>query len=183
MLRKFLRKIFGQVSKEPSITTPTEKVITMSKFRLSKRSLERLKGVHPDLVKVVKRALELSEIDFLVLEGIRTLDRQKSLVASGASRTLRSRHITGHAVDLAPIDNKTVSWHWAHYYKLADAMKRAAIELNVPIRWGGVWDKELNSLELIEPAVAAYVASQRSKGKSAFIDGPHFELPSSKYPV
>lgn len=155
----------------------------MSKFRLSKRSLDRLKGVHPDLVKVVHRALQLSTIDFLVLEGVRTLERQKELVKTGASKTLNSRHLTGHAVDLAPIDNGQVSWHWPHYYTVADAMKRAAIELFIPIRWGGVWDKELNKIALIEPAVSAYVSSQKSRGKAAFIDGPHFELPASKYPA
>lgn len=180
---EFLFKIFGRLFKKPSPATPEEKVISMPKFRFSKRSLERLKGVHPDLVKVIHKALEYSEMDFLVLEGIRTLERQKELVRTGASRTLKSRHLTGHAVDIAPIDGKTVSWQWPHYYILAEAVKKASIELGIPIRWGGVWDKELADLKDIEQAVSEYVAYQRSKGRSAFIDGPHFELPVKKYPA
>lgn len=123
----------------------------MNKFKLSRRSLDKLKGVHPDLISVVKRAIELTEVDFVVIEGLRTLERQKELVKKGASQTINSRHLTGHAVDLgAWVDNK-ISWNWAYYYKIADAMKQASQELNIPIEWGGDW--------------------------KTFKDGPHYQLP------
>jgi peptidoglycan L-alanyl-D-glutamate endopeptidase CwlK len=125
-------------------------------FNLSQRSLSRLEGVHPDLVKVVKRAIEITSIDFTVLEGLRSIETQRRYVANGASRTMRSRHLTGHAVDLAPFVDGAVSWHWPHYHKLAPAMKQAASELGIPIEWGGDWRK--------------------------FKDGPHWQLPWSSYP-
>lgn len=125
-------------------------------FVLGQRSLDRLKGVHPDLVKVVKRAIEITPIDFTVLEGLRTVERQKKLVAQGASKTMKSRHITGHAVDIAPFVNGEIRWDWPLYHKLAPAMKQAAKELNVPIIWGGSW--------------------------RTFKDGPHWELDRKKYP-
>ncbi len=128
----------------------------MSNFTLSERSLSRLNGVHPDLVKVVKLAIRKTGVDFVVTEGLRTVARQKQLVAAGASQTMRSRHITGHAVDLAALIGKEVRWDWPLYAKLAIAMKAAAIELGIPIEWGGDW----KSLK----------------------DGPHFQLPWSKYP-
>ena len=108
-------------------------------FQLSQKSLDRLQGVHPDLVKVVKLAIQKTTIDFTVIEGLRTLERQKELVAAGASRTLNSRHLTGHAVDLAAVVGKEVRWDWPLYSKLAAAMKDAAIELKVNIQWGGDW--------------------------------------------
>jgi peptidoglycan L-alanyl-D-glutamate endopeptidase CwlK len=125
-------------------------------FKFSQKSLDRLKGVHPDLVRVIKRALSLSTVDFTVLEGLRTKERQKQLVASGASQTMNSRHITGHAVDIAPLDNGAVSWAWPLYNKLAPFVKEAAKLENVPIEWGGDW--------------------------RSFKDGPHWQLPKSKYP-
>lgn len=125
-------------------------------FVLGQRSLDRLKGVHPDLVKVVKRAIEITPIDFTVLEGLRTVERQKKLVAQGASKTMRSRHITGHAVDLAPVVDGEVRWDWPLYKKMAPAIKQAAKEVGVPIEWGGDWLR--------------------------FKDGPHWQLPFKKYP-
>lgn len=125
-------------------------------FVLGQRSLDRLKGVHPDLVKVVKRAIEITPIDFTVLEGLRTVERQKKLVAQGASKTMKSRHITGHAVDLAPVVDGEVRWDWPLYKKMAPAIKQAAKEVGVPIEWGGDWLR--------------------------FKDGPHWQLPSKKYP-
>lgn len=123
---------------------------------LSERSLNRLAGVHPDLVRVVKRAAELTEIPFVVTEGLRTLERQKQLVASGASTTMKSRHITGHAVDLAAMVGDEIRWDWPLYAKLAKAMKAAAAELKVAIEWGGDW--------------------------RTFKDGPHFQLTWKAYP-
>ncbi|MGB1390511.1 MAG: M15 family metallopeptidase [Paracoccaceae bacterium] len=126
-------------------------------FRFSTRSENRLKGLHPDLVKVVRRALELTEVDFSVIEGMRTLSRQKKLVASGASKTLNSRHLTGHAIDIAPYIDGTIRWDWPPFYKLADAMKQAARELGVDLEWGGDW--------------------------RSFKDGPHFQLSWARYPA
>lgn len=125
-------------------------------FRLSARSLSRLEGVHPDLVKVVKRAIEITPVDFMVTEGLRTRARQVQLVKAGASRTLNSRHITGHAVDVAAWVAGEVRWDWPLYPKIAAAFKQAAKELGIPIVWGGDW-KSLR-------------------------DGPHFELDRKVYP-
>jgi peptidoglycan L-alanyl-D-glutamate endopeptidase CwlK len=106
-------------------------------YKLSEKSLRRLQGVHPDLVKVVKRAIEITPVDFVVIEGLRTKARQAYLLDAGKSRTMNSYHLTGHAVDIAPIVDGKVSWDWKHYYPLADAMLAAAKELNVKIEWGG----------------------------------------------
>lgn len=125
-------------------------------YKLGQRSRLRLKGVHPDLVKVVEHAINLSAVDFTVLEGLRTPERQKLLRDSGASQTLNSRHITGHAVDLCAFVDGEVRWDWPLYHKIAAAMKQAAQELNVAIIWGGDWRR--------------------------FKDGPHFELDRKKYP-
>ena len=125
-------------------------------FKLGRRSVERLQGVHPDLVKVVERAIEMSPVDFTVLEGLRSPERQQTLVASGASQTLNSRHITGHAVDLGAWVDNQVDWSWPLYHQIANAMKAAANELGIPIVWGGDW--------------------------KTFKDGPHFELDRRYYP-
>ena len=156
-------------------------------YILSKESLEKLQGVHPDLVRVVKRAIEITKQDFSVHEGLRTLERQKRLVANGASRTLNSKHIKqldgyGHAVDLLPWSDfdgngkSEISWHWEHFYPIADAMRQAAKELGIKVRWGGNWS-ELNVYDKsTKQLVADYVAGRRRLGRQAFIDGPHFEL-------
>lgn len=123
---------------------------------LNERSEAKLEGVHADLVKVVRRAAEICEIDFVVVEGLRTMKRQRELVAKGASWTLKSRHLTGHAVDLAPYIDGEVRWDWPPFYLIAAAMKQAAIDISVPIEWGGDWRKK---------------------------DGPHFQLPSKTYPA
>ena len=96
-------------------------------YKLGYRSLSRLVGVHPDLVKVVDHAITISEIDFVVLEGMRTPERQKTLVESGASWTMNSRHITGHAVDLGAWVDDRVDWSWPLYAKIAAAMKQAVV--------------------------------------------------------
>lgn len=126
-------------------------------FVLSKKSLDRLTGVHPDLVRVVKRAIEITTVDFAVLEGVRSKSRQEQLVKAGASQTMNSRHITGHAVDLGAYVSGSVRWDWPLYNKIADAVKQAAAELGVPIEWGGDW--------------------------RTFKDGPHFQLPHKEYPA
>jgi peptidoglycan L-alanyl-D-glutamate endopeptidase CwlK len=125
-------------------------------FTLGQRSKLRLKGIHPDLVKVVERAIKITEVDFTVLEGIRTPERQKALVEAGASQTLNSRHITGHAVDLGAWVGDEVRWDWPLYHKIAAAMKDASKQVNVPIEWGGDWRN--------------------------FKDGPHFQLSRKTHP-
>lgn len=125
-------------------------------YSLGKRSRERLNGVHPDLVKVVERAIEISTVDFTVLEGLRTPERQKVLMEAGASQTLNSRHITGHAVDLGAWVDGEVRWDWPLYHQIAKAMKAASVELAIPVEWGGDW--------------------------SRFKDGPHWQLPRKEYP-
>lgn len=152
-------------------------------FNLSSRSEQRLSEVHPDLQKVVRLAIRRSKIDFTVLEGLRSATRQKQLVAQGKSKTLDGRHITGHAVDLGAYVGGQVSWDWEHYYTIAEAMRDAAVELGVPIVWGGVWDKRLNLLHDTKLAVADYVKSRKAVGRDAFIDGPHFELDRKEYPA
>lgn len=125
-------------------------------YKLGARSKQRLKGVHDDLVKVVERAIEITTVDFTVLEGLRDPERQKTLMESGASQTLNSRHITGHAVDLGAWVEDEVRWDWPLYHQIAKAMKTVAAELGVKIVCGADWKK--------------------------FPDGPHFELDRKFYP-
>lgn len=106
-------------------------------FHLSERSKQRLVGVHPDLIKVVHRAIELSAVDFAVICGLRTLHEQKILVDLGKSTTMKSRHLTGHAVDLAAIVDGKANWMSVPYYKINSAMNAAAFENGVKIEWGG----------------------------------------------
>lgn len=122
---------------------------------LTERDRQRLTGVHGDLVRVVERAR--GYIDFIVTEGMRTAQRQRELFDKGATRTLNSRHLTGHAVDLAVLVGREVRWDWPLYKQLGQAMKRAAAEEEVGITWGGDWPR--------------------------FPDGPHFELCWDRYPA
>ncbi len=148
-----------------------------SKFTLSSRSLENLKGVKPDIVKVVKRAIEITSIDFMVFEGLRTVERQRQLVNKGASRTMNSKHITGDAIDIIPIiGGKPNFADWENFYPLAKAMQQAAEELGVYVRWGGMWARVNKKGGEPKQWVADYVAARKASGLSAFIDGPHFEL-------
>lgn len=124
-------------------------------WKLSAKSNERLIGVHPDLVRVVHRALQLSPIDFGISEGLRTMERQIQLKKAGASKTLNSRHLSGHAVDVVAYIGSEVRWDWPLYEQIAVAFRQAARELDVPIVWGGDW--------------------------TTLKDGPHFELSWSKY--
>tara|TARA_R110000803_G_C11900959_1_gene312097 strand:+ start:354 stop:812 length:459 start_codon:yes stop_codon:yes gene_type:complete len=145
---------------------------------LSSRSRDRLSGVKPDLADTVKRALELSPIDFGVSEGKRTLERQKLLVSQGASQTMKSKHLTGDAADLVGYLDAHVSWEMSIYCKIADAVRQAAIETGVSIRWGGAW--QVRDIRLheggMDEAQDAYIDLRRSQGRRPFLDGPHFEL-------
>ncbi|MAE55384.1 MAG: hypothetical protein CMK23_05275 [Porticoccaceae bacterium] len=126
-------------------------------YSLSQRSLKKLDGVHPDLVDVVKRAIEITEVDFGVSEGMRTLETQKEYLEKGVTTTLKSRHLTGHAVDLFAYVGRQARWEMPLYEKIASAMKQAAYELKTPIEWGGDW--------------------------TTFKDGPHFQLSWGSYPI
>ena len=122
-------------------------------YKLGTRSLQNLSGVHPDMVAVVKRAIEITGVDFTVIEGIRHINRQRELLKAGKSTTMNSRHITGHAVDMVPWP---VDWEDLERFEtMAKAMKSAAEELDIPIVWGGDW--------------------------KSFYDAPHFELDRKKY--
>jgi len=125
-------------------------------FRLSQRSRTRLAGVHPDLVAVVEAAIRRTEVDFMVTEGLRDPGRQALLVKAGASRTLNSRHLTGHAVDVAALVEGQVRWDWPLYGRIAGAFKAAGRDLKIPLTWGGDWTR--------------------------LRDGPHFELDRRAYP-
>lgn len=117
---------------------------------LNQKSEAKLVGVNEKLVKVVRRAVELSSVEFIITEGLRTKERQAELVKAGASRTMNSMHIVGRAVDVAPIIGGQVRWDWPPFHKIAEAFKKAAKELNIAIEWGGDW--------------------------KTFPDGPHFQL-------
>lgn len=125
-------------------------------MKLNDKSQQKLFEVHEDLASVIYRAAEIGDIEFIVTEGLRTVEKQKQLVAKGASQTMRSRHLTGHAVDLAVIIDGEARWDWPLYHNLADIVKEAAYIEHIPIEWGGDWLK--------------------------FKDGPHYQLPHSKYP-
>lgn len=132
-------------------------------YSLGSRSLERMEGLHPSLVRVVHRAILITPMDFTVLEGLRTLARQERLFRIEATQTMDSRHLTGHAIDIAPWFDGEVRWDWPLFYPIATAMKNAAVEENVHIRWGGDWNGD-----------GIY--------DEKFRDGPHYELPRSEYP-
>ena len=149
---------------------------------LSARCELRLAGVHADLVRVVRNAAEGGAI-FRVTEGLRTPERQRQLVAEGKSQTLDSRHLTGHAVDVVPLDSAgNVSWAWGLYFPLADAFRAAAIAEGVPVIWGGAWGQEMAEYTTAKAGQAAYVARVKEAGKRPFLDGPHFELARAAYP-
>lgn len=155
----------------------------MTIFKLGDASISELKTVHKDLVLLVKRAFELTVQDFAVHDGTRSVLEQKNLMAAGASKTMDSRHLTGHAVDLVPYINGKLRWEWEPIYKIADVVRIAARELELPITWGGAWDINFTDSEALpEYLVSDYVARLKKSGKKAFIDGPHFELSRRIYP-
>ena len=147
-------------------------------FKLSNRSLSKLEGVDAGLVDVVKKAITLTKIDFGVTYGMRTVEEQKKLVAAGKSQTMKSKHLEGRAVDLmAYVDGKGC-WELNVYDDLCDAMKEAAIELGIAVKWGAAWSEgDIRSYEgTSEDAMMAYIDLRRSQSRRPFIDGPHFEL-------
>ena len=147
-------------------------------FKLSQRSIDKMEGVDQRLVDCVLRAIELSEVDFGVTQGLRTIEEQEALVAKGASKTMKSKHIDGLAVDLMAYVGGRGCWELNVYDEIADAMKAAAQELDVPIRWGAAWHiSDIRDWEgTMEEAMNAYVDTRRAEGKRPFIDAPHFEI-------
>jgi len=147
-------------------------------YKLSQRSLDKLEGVDERLIAVVKQAITTTKIDFGVIQGMRTLEMQKALVAKGASQTMKSKHLTGHAVDLMAYIEGRGSWELNLYDDIADAMKDAGDTLGVQMRWGAAW--HINDLRkwdgTMEAAMNSYIDLRRSQGRRPFIDGPHFEL-------
>ena len=156
-LTALFRSIAALTPPAPAPPMPAALVAAPRGFQFGRTSEMRLERVHPDLVKVMRRAITMTPLDFTVLEGRRTIERQRALVARGASKTMNSRHLTGHAVDIAPLDEDgDVSWDWPLYHQLAPIVKEAARLEGVPIEWGGDW--------------------------RSFKDGPHWQLPWGRYP-
>ena len=155
----------------------------MSKFKLSKRSINKLVGVEPSLVETVMLAIKLSRVDFGITCGLRTLEQQKRLVAAGRSQTMNSKHIPqgdeySHAVDtLAYVDGE-VCWELNVYDEICDAMAAAAKETGAAIKWGAAWSEgDIRAYKgSAEDAMNAYIDLRRSEGRRPFLDGPHFEL-------
>jgi peptidoglycan LD-endopeptidase CwlK len=147
-------------------------------FKLSRRSLDRLEGVDERLVAVVNHAITATKVDFGVIQGLRTLEMQKELVAKGASQTMKSKHLTGHAVDLMAYVGGKGSWQLHVYDDLADAMKEGAEMAGVAVKWGAAWSVgDIRHWKgSMEDAMNAYIDLRRSQGRRPFIDGPHFEL-------
>ena len=148
---------------------------------LSARCELRLAGVHEDLIRVVRNAAAGGAL-FRVEEGLRTVERQRQLVAKGASQTMASRHITGHAVDLLPLVDGQPTFDWKYYFPLADAFRAASIAEGVPVVWGGAWGQLMSDYANAKAGQAAYVARMKEQGRKPFLDGPHFELFRARYP-
>lgn len=154
----------------------------MAGFVLGAKSLATLVGVHPDLASLVKSAIGISEVDFGVHEGLRSIETQKTYVARGVSKTMNSKHLVqadgfGHAVDLVPYLDGQLRWEWPLIYPIAAAMQDAARAATIKIRWGGVWDRQIlelqDGVDALRDEVQAYC--QRHPGPD-FLDGPHMEL-------
>ena len=152
-------------------------------FRLSQRSMDRLEGVHPAMTGVVERAIQLTDVDFGVTQGVRTLDEQKANVAAGRSQTMASKHLLqddgfSHAVDVVAYVGSDVAWELNMYDNICDAFKTAAEEVECSIKWGAAWSEgDIRTYSSsAEDAMMAYVDLRRSQGRRPFIDAPHFEL-------
>lgn len=147
-------------------------------YKLSKRSLKNLEGVHPKMIEVVQHAINVSKVDFAVIEGLRTLERQKELYARGASQTMKSKHLTGKAVDLMAFIGTRGSWELNLYDDIADAMRQGAIKAKVHIRWGAAWSiPDIRDWKgTMEEAMNSYIDERRKQGQRPFIDAPHFEI-------
>ena len=152
-------------------------------YTYSNKSKKKMEGLHSDLVAILNEAIEITKVDFSVFEGMRSVSRQRKLVALGKSQTMNSRHLTGHAVDLVPHpyggdndgDGEINGHDWDEYFPIADAMILSAKKLDIPLRWGGNWKVT---------DVRGYRGDAKklhSLYKGSFPDGPHFELPRRHY--
>ena len=147
-------------------------------FKLSSRSLKKLEGVDEGIVSVVKDAIGITKVDFGVTCGMRTVEEQEKLVASGASQTMKSKHLEGRAVDLVAYIGPNVTWSLNKYDEIADAMAAAAKQKGVALKWGAAWTVG-NIADWdgsMEDAMNTYVDVRRSQGRRPFIDAPHFEM-------
>ena len=147
-------------------------------YKLSERSMSKLQGVDPRMQDVVMEAITLTKVDFGVICGMRTEDEQRELVAKGASKTMKSKHLDGLAVDLMAYIGSRASWELNLYDDIADAMAESARNNNVKIRWGAAWhvDSIADWDFTMQDAMNSYVDLRRAQGRRPFIDGPHFEL-------
>jgi peptidoglycan L-alanyl-D-glutamate endopeptidase CwlK len=147
-------------------------------FKLSKRSHDRLFGVDPRLVAVVNSAIGITKVDFGVTEGLRTRETQEAYVKAGKSQTMDSKHLTGHAVDLVAFVNGAVSWELNLYDDIAEAMRIAAKEHDLPLRWGAAWN--IADIRLwegsMEAAMNYYIDERRRMNRRPFVDAPHWEI-------
>lgn len=151
-------------------------------FQFGTKSKACLAGVHQDLADLAEAALAESEIDFSITEGLRSKERQGELVAEGKSQTLKSRHITGHAIDVGALVDGRLTWDMAPYVNIAEAFRRASIKTGIPFEWGCAWGIDLTKFECAESAKGIYAAERIRQGKKPFFDGPHFQLPFKQYP-
>ncbi len=146
-------------------------------FKFGEKSLRELEGVNPRLVALVHRALELSELDFGVTDGLRTREEQQALLESGASQTLNSKHLTGDAVDLVAYIHGKPRFEFIPAFTVASAMRKAAKEMGIPLKWGCAWDINFTeSLADPETIMDGYIARRQAAGKKPFLDSPHYEL-------
>ena len=147
-------------------------------FKLSTRSIDRMAGIEPDLIEMVKTAITLTKVDFGVTCGMRTLAEQEALVAKGASKTMKSKHLEGRAVDLVAYVGSNVTWSLNMYDDLADAMAEASRKHGIPLKWGAAWTigNIADYQGTMEDAMNDYVDLRRSQGRRPFIDAPHFEM-------
>ena len=147
-------------------------------WKFSERSIGNLVGVKPILAEITHHAIALSAVDFAVIEGVRNLERQKKLFEAGASQTMQSKHLDGCAVDLMAYIGDRASWEIAFYDEIAEAMRMAARERGVALRWGAAWNVPdiTKWTGTMEQAYNFYVDARRAVGRRPFVDGPHFEL-------
>jgi len=151
-------------------------------WKFGTRSKNKLEGVHPDLVEVATLALSYSSVDFGITQGLRTEAEQKALLASKKSQTMKSRHLTGHAIDVAAYEGANITWNFDKYIVIAEAVRKAAIEKNVEVGWGAAWLLSLNYYNSAEEAYKAYVNQRKKENRKPFIDGTHFQLSWNNYP-
>lgn len=150
-------------------------------YKFGKASERKMKGVHPDLVAVNRLALKKTSQDFTVFEGVRDLELQQEYVRRGVSQTMNSKHLKqrdgyGHAVDDVPWIGGRARWELFPCCRIAEAVREAAEELNILIRWGGCWKVLNGTTQSAEEMVEEYIDRKRRQGRRPFVDGPHFEL-------